>query len=453
MSERLLSYYGDDLTGSTDVMEALTLGGLPTVLFLQPPTDAQLDKFADCRAFGIAGISRSMSPVQMDAELVPAFTRLAEIGARFVHYKVCSTFDSSPTTGSIGHAIDIGQVILRSAYVPLVVAAPVLKRYVVFGNLFAGVGGETYRLDRHPTMSRHPITPMLESDLRRHLALQTDKPVGLVDLLTLAQGDAAVDAAITRVRDEGAEVILFDTVDAGHLRAIGRVLWEQAAPRGQFVVGSSGVEYALTAYLHHVGLVAPIAPPPAPPEVAQLVVMAGSAAPMTAAQIGYAVEQGYTAIRLNAPALIDPARAAEASSAAQTAALVALGRGASVVLYAACGPDDPALAATRTRARELGLAEQEVGQRLARAQGQLLARVLAATRLRRACVAGGDTSGYVARGLGIYALEMTTPVSPGAPLCRAYSSVAAFDGMEISLKGGQNGQADYFEQIRRGGKP
>ena len=37
MPAPLLSYYGDDLTGSTDVMEALSLGGVPTVLFLSIP--------------------------------------------------------------------------------------------------------------------------------------------------------------------------------------------------------------------------------------------------------------------------------------------------------------------------------------------------------------------------------------------------------------------------------
>ncbi|MBV5333578.1 four-carbon acid sugar kinase family protein, partial [bacterium] len=49
------------------------------------------------------------------------------------------------------------------------VGAPFLRRYVAFGNLFARAGDITYRLDRHPTMSNHPITPMTEGDLRLHL--------------------------------------------------------------------------------------------------------------------------------------------------------------------------------------------------------------------------------------------------------------------------------------------
>ena len=45
-----------------------------------------------------------------------------------------------------------------------------VKRYTAFGHLFAGYQGKTYRIDRHPVMSRHPVTPMDEADLALHLA-------------------------------------------------------------------------------------------------------------------------------------------------------------------------------------------------------------------------------------------------------------------------------------------
>ena len=72
----LLAYYGDDFTGSTDVMESLARAGLRTVLFLRPPTAGQLARFRGLRAFGIAGGSRAMSPQQMDRALPPAFQAL-----------------------------------------------------------------------------------------------------------------------------------------------------------------------------------------------------------------------------------------------------------------------------------------------------------------------------------------------------------------------------------------
>ena len=111
-----------------------------------------------------------MTNAQMDDALPKMFEYLKRYNADFVHYKICSTFDSSPEIGSIGYVLELALREFPQTPVPMMVGAPVLKRYVVFGNLFATVGGETYRLDRHPTMSVHPVTPMNESDLRLHLA-------------------------------------------------------------------------------------------------------------------------------------------------------------------------------------------------------------------------------------------------------------------------------------------
>ena len=139
----LLAYYGDDFTGSTDVMESLARAGVKTVLFLEPPTKAQIARFPGLRAFGIAGGSRAMSPKQMERELPRAFKALKASGASIVHYKTCSTFDSSPKVGSVGKAIELGRRVFGESVTPLVVGAPVLGRYVVFGNLFARSGLDT----------------------------------------------------------------------------------------------------------------------------------------------------------------------------------------------------------------------------------------------------------------------------------------------------------------------
>src|SRR5207253_2456022 len=128
-------------------------------------------------AIGIAGVARSKSPEWMDENLPPVFRRLADIGAPISHYKACSTFDSAPHVGSIGRAIDLAVPQLGGAWHPMVVASPAMGRYQAFGNLFATVHGVGHRLDRHPTMARHPVTPMDEADLGRHLARQTSRPI------------------------------------------------------------------------------------------------------------------------------------------------------------------------------------------------------------------------------------------------------------------------------------
>ena len=98
-----LAYYGDDFTGSTDVLESLAGAGIDTELFV----DAAIR--GPTRAVGLAGLSRTFTPAEMDDRLPEAFAALAAGGPRFLHYKVCSTFDSSPAVGSIGRAIEIGR--------------------------------------------------------------------------------------------------------------------------------------------------------------------------------------------------------------------------------------------------------------------------------------------------------------------------------------------------------
>ena len=64
----------------------------------------------------------------MNEHLPGYFSWLKQQGARFCHYKVCSTFDSSPVAGNIGKVIEIGRGIFGQRVTPLVVGAPELKR-------------------------------------------------------------------------------------------------------------------------------------------------------------------------------------------------------------------------------------------------------------------------------------------------------------------------------------
>ncbi len=132
------------------------------------------------------------------------------------------------------------------------------------------------------------------------------------------------------------------------------------------------------------------------------------------------------------------------------AALEILNTGQSIVLYSARGPHDSVMQASNERLRQRGLDELTVRERLGQQQGLLLRELLLASDVRRVCVAGGDTSSHAISQLGIYALELLTPMVPGQPLNRAYAEDARLDGLEIALKGGQHGRPDHFESIRRG---
>jgi uncharacterized protein YgbK (DUF1537 family) len=306
MNDLLMAFYGDDFTGSADAMEALTLNGVPTVLFLDRPSPALLKRrLKNVRAVGVAGTSRTMTPAQMDGELPAQFQMLKDLGAPIIHYKVCATFDSSPRIGSIGRAADLAFRVIKPPFGVIVQGVPVIGRYVVFGNHFTTVGSKTYRLDRHPMMSRHPITPMDEGDLRLHFAKQTAKKVELIDLLQLNKPFDSISSQFDRYLDEGNEIILFDTLEEKNLLTIGRLIHAKIGSQPIFAIGSSGFEYAMAHYWQSAGIVSKPEPiPPAGP-VDQLIVISGSAADKTAEQIKYTVEHGFEGIRLNTDLLVD----------------------------------------------------------------------------------------------------------------------------------------------------
>jgi len=450
-SKLLLAFYGDDFTGSTDAMEALAVSGLRTVLFLSPPTPEFLrERFPDLRCVGVAGTSRAMSPAEMDAQFEPVLRELWSLDAPLTHYKVCSTFDSAPEVGSIGHVADMVRRVLNAGpTISVLAGAPPLRRYTVFGNHFAAAGDEVFRLDRHPTMSRHPVTPMHEADLRVHLSHQTHAKIGLMSLPELAGDDAGVDARHARKLESKPDLLLYDCADDQNLRTVGRLIAQQAQRAQHFAIGSSGVEYALAAHWRASGVIpAARATFPAFTPVPQLLVVSGSASPMTAAQIQWASEHGFDCIRAPTEELCRAQGAEITIKTLFERAIASLSAGKSVVVYTAAGPDDPSIRATRETLVGAGSNSANTAKTLGTALGRIARDLLARTGLRRVVVAGGDTSSYATQELGLYGLEMLAELTPGAPLCRGYSDDPKFDGLEIALKGGQMGKVDYFGMAR-----
>lgn len=426
----LYTYYGDDFTGSTDVLEQLTSNGVSAVLFLSPPSAVQLQQFPNIQAFGIAGDSRSRSPEWMSSNLLTIFSALRSFDAPITQYKVCSTFDSSSRDGSIGCAIELGIDAFNPAFVPVVVGAPHLRRFVFEGELFAAApDGNIHRIDRHP-MSRHPVTPMTEPNLCRHLARQTSLPIGLVShthLDSLASATSELEIQSTTHR-----VVFFDTVDSASLDVIGELLWQHAQQRQIFSASSSGLTSALIATWQRSNLI------PAPPKfrsVARanpLLIVSGSCSPATAQQIRWALENSFHGIPIDPNLLLSSKTSGSYRDQVITSAGAHLSRGEDTILYTALG------ASTSPTA----------GESLGTALGQLLNNLLAQTPVTRVILCGGDTSSHAVQQLGISALTWKASLQPGAPLCLAHYADSNARYLELILKGGQIGTEDFFHIAR-----
>ena len=443
----LVAYYGDDFTGSTDVMEAFTAAGVPTVLFVQAPTQQALTRFADMRCVGLAGTSRGHDPAWMRAHLPAAFDSLRQLGAPILQYKVCSTFDSAPHVGSIGQAIDLGVTGMPARWSPTVVGAPRLQRFQVFGQLFAGFMGEVYRIDRHPSMSRHPVTPMDEADLRVHLGRQTTRRIELIDAVQSTQGQG--EARLQALEADDQPVVMIAVMDAASQCEAGRLVWEHRGD-GLFSASSSGLQYALVAYWRSQGWLPAQSSLPVAAPAATIAVVSGSCSVMSGKQIEWALAHGFHGERLDVAACLSPITRSAELERVVSACLQALQQGQSPVVYSAMGPDDPAVTGFDALVQSCGMERAQAAQAIGDALAEVMKQLLDRSELRRVVVAGGDSSGAVASHLGVQALTVCAGLRAGAPLCRAWSDDPRRDGLELVLKGGQMGTPSFYGEVLSG---
>jgi len=434
-------YYGDDFTGATDTLGTAARAGLRTLLYLKTPDASRLAQAGPLDVLGIAGAARAMAPDVMEAELAPVAALFRSLGARVLHYKTCSTFDSAPHIGSIGAAVRALRGAVERPWTAIVGGQPNLGRHCLFGNLFAaaGAGGEVFRIDRHPTMSRHPVTPMEEADLRLHLAKQGLRGVRSIPFTVASQGPEVLGKALERTlqapfagEEAGTGAVLFDVADAAQLAAIGHVLWAQARLATLLAVGPSSVADALASALGAPGD-AQAAQRRVAPARGPVLVLAGSLSPVTARQV--AAARSFDTVWLDASSLAHRDTATLKRHAQEIAQALASGRNV--------------LACTRPADQEITEGKLNA-QALARAGGDLLAKVLARVPLQRIGIAGGDTSSHAVQALDAWGLSYVADMGAGASLCRVHSDIAVLDGMEIMLKGGQMGSEDVFERLLLG---
>lgn len=415
MSRVRAAFYGDDFTGSVDALLQYSRRGWTGRLFTRLPSAAALRRAAaEVDVVGVAGIARSLPTADLAAELTPVFEALAGLGPRVVQYKACSTADSSPSIGSLGRVVELGRASIAERPVPMLFAQPDFGRYTVFGHHFAAEDGVVHRLDRQPTMSAHPSTPMTESDLARHVGRQTRLPVGSLPFT------AYDDDLATRIGGTGAAAVVLDAVTDEHLLTVGAAVLRLPAP--VFAIGSGGLSHAVAA--------ADPLDAPWPPAVTSaggpVLVVSGSLSARTRRQADAAAADGW----LVRPLPVDPAGLDDA--VART--LAALSAGRSVVLTS----DDTAPPETR---------ERPVLDLVGAAATGIVDAAVRAGATRRVVVCGGDTSGRVTGLLGVEALSIVANPWGNVVLLRAHAADPAVDGLELLLKGGQVGDDRLFPDV------
>ena len=391
-------FVADDFTGASDTLATLARIGLRARLFRDVPSAGDV---AGLDAWGVATPARSLDRAAIEALGRRIGKGVAAHAPELVHVKVCSTFDSGAELGNIAL---FTQAIAKHSGIPdiaVVGGQPSLGRHAVFGTLFArGPDNAVHRIDRHPVMSRHPVTPMHEADLIRHLGR-----LGLERLHHVA-----------RCRQGGDFPRFYDVLEQADLTTVGRDL--RASARRLVVMGPSSVAEAW--FADHVGRhVAPSAASRS--SSGPIFAFAGSRSSVTTAQIG--------AARMLACLPVDPRVMIDDGPAARQAfgwVKDRLERDQDVIVY--------------LTAEQTGTITPAA---LACASAEFVRHVVRDCRPGGLIVAGGDTASAIVNAVAPDWLDHAGDVCAGVPILRSHVY-----GRELSLalKGGQMGDTDFFER-------
>jgi len=411
------AFYGDDFTGSVDALLQFARRGWTGRLFVGVPSADALSEAAEQHdVVGIAGIARSLPTEQIESEVRPALEALAALGAHVVQYKACSTADSSPAIGSLGRVIELGCEIVSPRTVPVLFAQPDFGRYTAFGHHFAAEDGVVFRLDRQPTMSRHPSTPMSESDLAVHLRRQTTLMIGSIPFTDYRRSTPLA----TGLRESSDAAVVLDALTEDDLALVGEAVLSLEPP--VFAIGSGGLSHGIAAA--DPGPTYPL--PTTAQRAGPVLAVSGSRSVQTRRQVEAARHAGW---------LVDPLPLRADERADVVADVVAaLRSGRSVALHS----DDADLP---------GTSGPEALEAIAASAADVISIALAARGTGRVVVCGGDTSSRVVRLLGVEALSISANPWANVVLLEAHAHDRAIDGVELLLKGGQVGTVDLFERL------
>jgi uncharacterized protein YgbK (DUF1537 family) len=406
-----LGVIADDVTGATDLAGYVARAGSSTVqLFGVPEHDTVIPADVDCVIIALK--SRSIDPADAVAQSLAAYDWLIANGAGHVYFKYCSTFDSA-ARGNIGPVADALAERAAEDTVIICPSAPENGRTVYQGKLFVW----SQSLDESP-LKDHPINPMRDSDLRRLLAAQSTRSVGLVPRAVVAAGADAIEHALNAEQAAGRQHVVVDAIDDSDLDAIAEV-----ALKHRLSTGSAGLAAAMSRAVQ----VRRDGRPPLVVPAGAAVVISGSCSAATRRQV-LRYQDLHPSLEL------DPILLAEGSQHVDDAVrfVESAPAGSAPLVYTSADPSEVAAAQAR-------LGVDGAASIVENALGELARRLRAGGR-RRFVIAGGETSGAVVDALAVGAIRIGSEVAPGVP----WTVSTDDDPVALVLKSGNFGDEDFF---------
>lgn len=412
----LLGGISDDFTGGLELSAMMARDGLRTRLLTRLARQSDL---ADLDVAVIALKSRVASVAKAVRDFAKAADLIAKRGARQVFFKYCATFDSTPR-GNIGPCADYLADRLGAGFTGFCPAFPDVERKVYHGHLFWAdqlISDSLKRFD--------PLTPMRDPNLVRVLQAQTQHKVGLIRHEDLTAGLAPSRARVDALKAAGVRYAICDAISNVDLRAMAEICVDWPLMTG----GSSVAEYYPELWRAQGLAAAPKSPVNLRPITGPAVVLAGSCAEQTAAQIAH-FGRSHPFHSLD---LLEVSAKPDILDHALDQARKDLAHG-SIAFAVAASPD--AVAAAQKRFGRRGAAK--------RAE-DILGKVavdLHRHGVRRFVIAGGETSGAILDALKVRAMDISPYRGPGT----ARAVTCGPDPISFHLKPGKLGSIDMLNQ-------
>ena len=404
----------DDFTGATDLAGLLARSGVQVSLRIGVPQEPP----SHTAPLEIIALKCRTAPVkEAVTETLAALAWLQQAGAQRFFWKYCSTFDST-AKGNIGPVAEALMDVLGTKQTLYCPAFPENGRSIFMGNLFVGEQPLA-----ESSMKDHPLTPMRDSNLMRLLKPQVTGSVGLVNRHVVARGAKVLRDKMNQLSAEGIAHVVVDAVANDDLYTIADACHDMP-----LLTGGSAVAMPLPELWLKQGLLKKnTASHKKHFDSGPAIILSGSCSAMTNRQVAAFLSGGQPSFRLN------PLDLAENGSDAVLTWLSTQSSNAMPLIYATAAPED-----VRASQQKLGVERS----------GQLVEDALAACAVkardlgfRRFIVAGGETSGAVAKALGITRLDIGAEIAPGVPWCFAQTTG---HNVAITLKSGNFGAEDFF---------
>lgn len=405
-----LGVIADDFTGASDVANTLVQGGMATVQTVGVPKAGSVP---NCDALVISLKTRTIPVIDAVRESLAALDWLKRAGCRQFLFKYCSTFDSTKE-GNIGPVAEALRNVLGASMSIVCPVAPALGRALYQGHLF--VNG---RLLSESGMQNHPLTPMIDPDIRRWLGYQTKVPVALVNYETVKRGVAAVREALDAAAAAGHGFAVTDAVDDADLLTLG-----EAVAGHVLVTGGSGIGRGLARNFRAgaQGKAQTIEPTVDGPGIA----LCGSCSQASRRQVA-AHAKDHPALAVSADAVLSGQL-----KVADALAFAVSNRGRDPIVYSTAEPTTVADAQKRYGAHAAASAIEAFFGGLAQA--------LRTNGFTRLSIGGGETSGAVVSALGVESMRVGPEIDPGVPVL----TVGAGSPFRLALKSGNFGTDDFF---------